>query len=250
MRPALSVAYVAAAAAATVTGALGPRRAAAITKPLPMLILAAHTVAGAKRRGVAENAALAGILGFSMAGDRLMLAEEFEPPASESPESGSPTPGTAGLDAKDRYLRWGATLFAGAQLSYAATMWRAGARPSVATMAPRVALLAESATVLARNRPGLLPVLGGYGNTLATMSALASDMPGPQPRMRAGGWAFLLSDLAIINRRHLVTEPRLRVAGEAWVLASYFAAQYLLIGGLTDPAVTRPLVPGTSNTAG
>ncbi|MEO9327287.1 lysoplasmalogenase [Gordonia aurantiaca] len=212
------LAFAATTAVATVSGALGHRRIAGLTKPLPMLILAADTAAGAPGRGAADNAGLAGALVFSMAGDVLMFLEEFETEP----------------DAKDRYLRRGATLFAAAQLSYIATMWRAGARPSSKQLLPRVGLLGESATVLARHRPALLPVLGAYGNTLATMSAMASAMPDTQPRLRIGGLAFLLSDLAIINRRHLVRDRRLRIAGEAWVLASYFTAQYLLICGLAE----------------
>ncbi|KSU57203.1 hypothetical protein AS181_15845 [Gordonia sp. SGD-V-85] len=186
---------------------------------MPIALLAARVAAGARRRPVADTVALASVVGFSALGDRFMLQEEFE---HDDPA------------AKDRCLRRGATSFAGAQLSYAVAMWRAGARPSVRSVTPRVGVLAESATVLSRHRPALLPVLGTYGNTLATMSALAADVPAPQPRLRAGGWFFLLSDLAIINRRHLVTDTRLRVAGEAWVLASYFTAQYLLIGGLAE----------------
>ena len=212
------IAYAATAAAATIAGSVGDRRSAAITKPLPIALLAARVAAGARRRPVADTVALASVVGFSALGDRFMLQEEFE----HAPA------------AKDRFLRRGATSFAGAQLSYAVAMWRAGARPTVRSVAPRVGVLAESATVLSRHRPALLPVLGTYGNTLATMSALAAAVPTPQPRMQAGGWFFLLSDLAIINRRHLVTDTRLRVAGEAWVLASYFTAQYLLIGGLAD----------------
>ena len=212
------IAYAATAAAATIAGSAGDRRSAAITKPLPIALLAARVAAGARRRPVADTVALASVVGFSALGDRFMLQEEFE----HAPA------------AKDRFLRRGATSFAGAQLSYAVAMWRAGARPTVRSVAPRVGVLAESATVLSRHRPALLPVLGTYGNTLATMSALAAAVPTPQPRMQAGGWFFLLSDLAIINRRHLVTDPRLRRAGEAWVLASYFTAQYLLIGGLAD----------------
>ena len=212
------IAYAATAAAATIAGSVGDRRSAAITKPLPIALLAARVAAGARRRPVADTVALASVVGFSALGDRFMLQEEFE----HAPA------------AKDRFLRRGATSFAGAQLSYAVAMWRAGARPTVRSVTPRVGVLAESATVLSRHRPALLPVLGTYGNTLATMSALAAAVPTPQPRMQAGGWFFLLSDLAIINRRHLVTDPRLRVAGEAWVLASYFTAQYLLIGGLAD----------------
>ncbi|WP_279097513.1 lysoplasmalogenase [Gordonia bronchialis] len=209
-------AYVVAAAVATICGARGPRRAAEVTKPIPIALLAFDVARGTRQRRTADSVLLAGVIGASAAGDRLMLLEEFEPEP----------------DAKDRHLRWGATLFAAAQLCYIASMWRAGARPDVYLLAPRLALLGESAVVMARHRPRLLPVLGPYGQTLATMSALAADLDRPQPRMRAGGWLFLASDLTILNRRHLLDDPRARTVAEAWVLASYFAAQGLLVTGL------------------
>ncbi|MEE3852766.1 lysoplasmalogenase [Gordonia sp. LSe1-13] len=212
------VAYAASAALATVAGAAHRRRLAAITKPLPLALLGVRTVLGARRRSVADNALLAGAVVFSIAGDRAMLLEEF----AEEPEK------------SDRHLRIGASFFAGAQLCLTGAMLRRGARPSAAGMLVRTAVLAESATVLAAHRPRLLPVLGGYGNTLALMSATAGGIDRPQPQMRAGGLFFLTSDLAIINRRHLVRDRRLAVAGEAWVLASYFAAQWLLVTGLGD----------------
>ncbi|MDL9935693.1 lysoplasmalogenase [Gordonia sp. ABSL1-1] len=215
LRPRI-IAYAVSAAAATACGALGSRRSAAITKPIPIALLAAHVAAGGRERPPVDNVLLAGVIGFSATGDRFMLNEEFE----TEPQ------------AKDQNLRLGATLFAGAQLCYAATMWRRGARPEPRTLAPRGLLLAESAAVLALHRPRLLPVLGAYGQTLVLMSALASTTPTPQPQVRIGGLLFLASDLTIINRRHLLRHPRVRQAAEIWVLASYFAAQALLLDGV------------------
>lgn len=209
-------AYTVAAGVATVTGAAHRRRAAAWTKPLPLMILAADAAAGRKGRSRTEYLLLAGALAFSAAGDRAMFCEEF----ADDP------------DRRDRHLAIGASLFAGAQGCYIASLRRRGARLALRHALPRNVLLGESAFLVARRRPALLAVLGPYGSSLATMSALAADAASPQPAMRIGGWLFLLSDLTIINRRYLITDPAARVATEAWVLASYFAAQWLLITGL------------------
>nr|WP_202421932.1 lysoplasmalogenase family protein [Gordonia sp. SID5947] len=210
---------MAASAAATVAGALHRRRAAEITKPLPLVVLAVQAARGAPRRSAVHNALLAGALAFSFAGDRAMLLEEF----TDEPS------------AKDRRLQVGASLFAGAQLCLTGMMFRRGTRPRPAGVLARTAILAESATVMARHRPRLLPVLGGYGNTLALMSASAGASEQPQPHLRMGGWLFLASDLTIINRRHLIHDERLAAVAEAWVLASYFAAQWLLVTSLSEP---------------
>ncbi|MFW0792550.1 lysoplasmalogenase [Gordonia sp. CPCC 205515] len=215
---AIDIGYAATAVAATLAGALGHRRLAGITKPLPIALLAVRTAVGARRRSSVDNVVLAGALAFSAAGDRAMLLEEF----ADDPAR------------KDRRLQTGASLFAGAQLCLTGLMLRRGARPRPAGLFLRTTILAESAAVMARHRPRLLPVLGAYGNTLALMSATADDDRLPQPRMRTGGWLFLASDLTILNRRHLITDPTLAGLAETWVLASYFAAQWLLITGLTD----------------
>lgn len=234
-RRAWRAAYVAAAAVATAAGALGGwrgappagRRLAALTKPIPIALAAGEALsrrADENYRSTAmDTALLVGAVGFSFAGDRAMLLEEFhrDGPAG-SPEAA----------AKDRRLRWGATLFAGTQICYSTLLWRRGARPRVQTLLPRLAILAESGTVMALHRPGLLPVLGPYGSLLATMSALSADSPTEQPGLRYGGMLFLASDFAILNRRHLLHDPRLRVAAELWVLSSYFAAQRLLLTAL------------------
>ena len=97
---------------------------------------------------------------------------------------------------RDRHLAIGASLFAGAQGCYIASLRRRGARLALRHALPRNVLLGESAFLVARRRPALLAVLGPYGSSLATMSALAADAASPQPAMRIGGWLFLLSDLS------------------------------------------------------
>lgn len=227
--PAAAIGYAVAAVAATTTGAWHRRRAAAATKPLPIALLAVSASRGVRHRSGVDNALLFGALAFSAAGDRAMLLEEF-------------TGGTHREDTalKDRRLMIGASLFAGAQLCLTGAMLRRGARPRRSALLIRTAVLAESAAVMAGHRPRLLPVLGGYGNTLALMSATADDAALPQPGMRAGGWLFLLSDLTILNRRHLISDPRLSAIAETWVLASYFAAQWFLVTGLTRESATTP----------
>lgn len=210
--------YAVAAAAATAAGASGNRTLAAWTKPLPMLVLGTATAAAIRAEGTtsADAALLAGAIGFSAAGDRAMLLEEFSTDEA----------------ARERHLAIGAGLFACAQTSLCALLLRRGARIRARTLAPRMALLGESAAILAVKNPAALTVLGPYGNSLAVMSALAADAPHPQPALRAGGLLFVLSDLAIVNRRHLLTGARPRALAEAWVLGSYFAAQWLLVTGL------------------
>lgn len=221
-----------AAGIAAVAGAIGPRAVAAITKPVPIALLAAHAARRRHGRPAGDNALLAGVLACSLAGDTAMMLEEF---ADRTPDDDVRRLPVRQATAKDRRLAWGATCFAGAQLCYAALMLRRGARPRPRLLVPRMAILGESAAVVAVHRPRLLAVLGPYGSALATMSALAADLAAPQPQMRAGGWLFLASDLAILNRRHLLEGHRARRAAEIWVLASYFAAQGLLVDGVTAP---------------
>nr|WP_051989586.1 lysoplasmalogenase family protein [Gordonia soli] len=217
----VGAAYLVAAAAATVTGAVSSKSVAAVTKPVPLIVLGAEIVRARERLAPVDLALVASAVAFSTVGDRLMLIEEF---TEEGPE-------------RDRALKRGAGVFAGAQLSYSAALWRRGARPRFRRLLPRMALLGESATVMAIHRPALLPVLGAYGNTLATMSALAADTG--EVGLRRGGWAFLASDLSILNRRHLLRDRQSRTVAEGWVLATYFAAQWLLVRGLLRPTSPR-----------
>ena len=215
------LAYAAASAAASAAGAFGTRRTAALTKPIPLVLLAGRALLRRQERqhtglGI-DDALLACAIAFSAAGDRAMLVEEFTPTDTE-----------ADRVTKDRRLATGAALFGVAQLSYCALLWRRGARPTVKAFVPRMAALGESAAILAANRPRPLLVLAPYGTSLASMSTLAGTVDTPQPSARVGGLLFLASDFTILNRRHLIAGAMARRLSEVWVLASYFAAQYLL----------------------
>ncbi|RPA62335.1 lysoplasmalogenase [Gordonia oryzae] len=224
--------YALASGVAAITGAYGSRRAAALTKPVPLALLAVEVGRRWHTRAPVDNALLGAAVVCSAAGDRAMLTEEFTPTTPEDQRTRLPL--AHPLSTKDSRLALGAALFAGAQLSYCALLWRRGARPRVREVAPRMLALAESAAVIGYHRPRLLSVLGPYGNTLATMSALAASAPTGQPTLRIGGLLFLASDLSILNRRHLMSNPVRRRAVEVWVLASYFTAQALLVGTLAE----------------
>ncbi|MCM3896246.1 MULTISPECIES: lysoplasmalogenase [Gordonia] len=214
------LAYALSSAVASAAGAFGTRRAAALTKPIPLALLAGRALLRRQHHysglGI-DDALLAGAIAFSAAGDRAMLLEEFTPTDTEADRM-----------TKDRRLATGAALFGVAQLCYSTLFWRRGARPTVQAFAPRMVALGESAAVLAANRPRPLLVLSPYGTSLAAMSTLAGAVHSPQPSARIGGLLFLASDFTILNRRHLISGATARRIGEVWVLASYFAAQYLL----------------------
>lgn len=211
-------AYVATSAAATVTGALGMRTAAGVTKPIPMALFGIRVVEHPDLSRL-DRILIGGAVVASAVGDVWMWREEFADDEAS----------------KDRNLQIGAASFGVAQAFYSAAMVQAGARWSTRAFLPRFAAMGEPAALLAKFRPALLPVLGTYGNALATMSALASTTGSPQ--LTAGGLVFQASDGAILNRRFLLPADQpgkavARTAVEAWVLGSYFTAQALLLDGL------------------
>ncbi|MFW0792049.1 lysoplasmalogenase [Gordonia sp. CPCC 205333] len=215
-------AYGAASAAATVTGALGLRGAAGATKPIPLVLLGIRVV-GSDELSKFDRALVGGALAASAIGDVWMYQEEF---AADDAD-------------KDQNLRFGAATFGVAQGLYSAALYRRGARFSVRALAPRLAVMGEPAAVLAKFRPGVLPVLGPYGWALASMSMFASTSG--TRRAALGGIVFQASDLAIINRRHLLAADDARIGlarkvVEGWVLGSYFTAQALLVDGLVKRA--------------
>ncbi|NMO02073.1 lysoplasmalogenase [Gordonia sp. TBRC 11910] len=213
-------AYGTASAAATVTGALGNRSAAAATKPIPLVLLGIRVIEHPYLTKL-DRVLIGGAVVASAIGDVWMYREEFAVDPA----------------AKDRNLQLGAASFGVAQGFYSASMIRRGGRFTVASLAPRLAVMGEPAAVLTKFSPRVLPVLSPYGSALATMSALASTTG--SRRLTMGGIAFQASDIAIINRRHLLSDvPRnalARKVAEGWVLGSYFAAQLLLVDGLLRP---------------
>ncbi|KNX39255.1 hypothetical protein VV01_06685 [Luteipulveratus halotolerans] len=212
-------AYIALAAATTVTGALERHRAHAVVKtPLvPMLQV------GLVRRARASRPA--GLATLLTATTGAAVGDWFTLEASGGDERGR------------RRLRAGASAFGVQQAGYIALLLRAGHRPTRRTVVPVVATLAGLALLESRSGDGGVaapdPVLTGYGVLLGSMAALAMGAPdSTRAGTQAGGAAFLASDATIIVREHLLRGPRAQAAAEAFVLASYTISQALLVDGL------------------
>ena len=219
--------FVAATLAVSAAGAAGWRPGVAVAKPAALAALAVGVARGARERSGADNALLTAAIAASAAGDYFMYREEF----ATGPE-------------KDRQIQTGATMFGLAHLSYIGLLTRHGARPNKRRLLARFGLMNEVTALLALNAPRLLPVLGTYGATLATMAATAGDpvLTGPDPtdptrRLTAGSITFMASDAILMNRRYLLRNRGLRAVAEASVLSTYFVAQMLLRDGLD--AVSR-----------
>ncbi|WP_405497654.1 lysoplasmalogenase family protein [Streptomyces sp. NBC_00096] len=153
-------------------------------------------------------------------------------------------------DEDDQIVR-GATAFGAMQLLYAAVLTRRGSRPHPRTVVlPAAAWATATALLAARREPGrtkVPAVLAAYATTLAGTLTLAQDprparLPGvvtrlvrptsdPRTWLPAGALLFAASDAAILLRRTLLTDPRARAAAHVFVLASYNAAQWLLVEG-------------------
>lgn len=214
--------FVAATVAVSVAGAARWRPGVAMTKPAALAALAATLARGTRARSAADNALLAVALGASAAGDYFMYREEF----TTGPE-------------KDRSLQTGATMFGLAHLAYLGLLTRHGGRPTSRRLLPRCAVMDEVAALLILNQPRMLPILGIYGGTLATMAATAADPAllrgsdtDPTRLLAAGGIVFMASDATLMNRRYLVRGPLPRALAEATVLSTYFVAQMLLLDGM------------------
>ena len=113
------------------------------------------------------------------------------------------------------------------------------------------AVLTGAGTVLWRRldteRPLRVPVLG-YATLVTGMGAAAVRAavrtPGPAGRaLAAGGTLFVVSDGLVAAT---MFGDRRRPAAEAAVMATYAAAQALLVTALTDrPTTAQPIAPGT-----
>ncbi|AKU19039.1 hypothetical protein VV02_17260 [Luteipulveratus mongoliensis] len=213
-------AYVALAAATTVTGALENHRWQAFVKtPLvPML-----QVGLLRRAGAAQPAGLAALLVATTGaavGDWFML------------ESGR----AADAGEQRRLLRIGASAFGVQQAGYIALLARAGYRPTRRTVLPVAAGLAGLAVLDSAETRQPDPIVTAYGLLLGTMTAFATGgrpgARGMRHRISAGGAAFFASDATIMIREHLLHGRRTRAVAEAFVLVSYTAAQAALVDGL------------------
>lgn len=228
-RAELSRVAFASAAAATVVGAVtGADRLHRLAKPLMVPALAVGLPNPKSTLGIALAAATVG--------DVLLI----------DPDDDS------------RILR-GAAAFAVMQGCYCALLRDAGAVPTPVNAAPRLGGWAAATAVLARRSPTVAPGLSAYGLTLATMSILAADpalAPGARTvagvvvptgdrrsRLALGGILFTTSDALIVVRRVFLRSQTARRAAEGAILATYAAAQWLLVEGLSGQK-KNPVVVG------
>lgn len=150
----------------------------------------------------------------------------------------------------DTRLRNGARSFAVMQAGYSAVLARRGARPTVPALVPRLLSWLGAAALLRARARTVAPTLTGYGAVLGTMSTLSADpalapgarvvagtvvpTAGARSRLGVGGLLFLGSDSLIVVRRLFVRGDTGRRVVEGAVLASYVAAQALLVDGMTE----------------
>jgi len=216
--------FVAAATALTVAGALRSRRTEELAKPLIMLSIGAGLWRTREHRPATDNALLAVATAASLAGDWLMLEEEFAPTR----------------EAADRWIVRGASAFAVNHVSTITLALKLGARPRPTDFALRTGGLAEGLTLLATKRSHLLAPLGSYSTLLGTMSAVMAA-PEVDRRTTLGGLAFLASDATILHRQVFLKTESSRAVAAAFVLASYCAAQRLTFDGLAAESRARTL---------
>jgi uncharacterized membrane protein YhhN len=160
------------------------------------------------------------------------------------------------LSRSDPALLGGIAGFAVAHLSYLVEIRRRFPGPTprpegIAVTAVFGAVLTGAGTVLWRRldteRPLRVPVLG-YATLVTGLGAAAVRAavrtPGPAGRaLAAGGTLFVVSDGLIAAT---MFGDRRRPAAEAAVMATYAAAQALLVTALTDrPTTAQPNAPGT-----
>lgn len=150
----------------------------------------------------------------------------------------------------DARLTNGARSFAVMQLGYSAVLARRGARPTAPALVPRLLGWLGAAALLRTRARAVAPTLTGYGAVLGTTSTLSADpalAPGarvvagtvvpnadPRSRLGLGGLLFTGSDALIVVRRLFVRGRTGRRVAEGVVLASYAAAQALLVEGMTE----------------
>ncbi|MFF0814991.1 lysoplasmalogenase family protein [Rhodococcus sp. NPDC003318] len=216
------------ATAATVAGAvLDNEKVQMVAKPLIAPALAVRVLRRRSNRDAADTALLLGSLAAATVGDVLMIDPD-----------------------DDTRLTNGARAFAVMQLGYSAVLARRGARPTAPALVPRLLGWLGAAGLLRARARTVAPTLTGYGAALGTTSTLSADpalapearvvagtvVPNGDARSRLalGGLLFTGSDALIVVRRLFVRGRTGRRAVEGVVLASYAAAQALLVEGMTE----------------
>ena len=218
---ALRAAYLAAGAVSVVAAAAGRRgdRLTRIVKPTLMPLLAGTVLARGQRKATAT--VVAG-LAAGWVGDIILMGADGRSDDSRT---------------RARNLNRGSAAFALNQVAYIAELSRAGHRPRKSTVALRAPVLASGVVTAATGAPAALPAAVGYGSLLAGTSVLAAD-EGETTPLGLGGNLFVLSDGLILARQAFLTgeKPVVRVLDglvDGLVMATYVAAQLLLVEGLT-----------------
>lgn len=223
-------AYLAAGAVSVAAAAAGRRgdRVTRVVKPALMPLLGAHACARASRGGRLP-VVLAGLTG-GLLGDVILMGEDGR---SED------------ASVRARNLNLGSAAFSVNQVAYISELWRRGHRPRRSTLVLRAPVLASGMATAATGAPAALPAAAGYGTALAATSVLAAD---PEARtdgsstdlsgLGLGGNLFVLSDGLILARLAFLrgespVVQRLDGLVDGLVMATYVAAQLLIVEGLT-----------------
>ncbi|WP_068155125.1 lysoplasmalogenase family protein [Rhodococcus phenolicus] len=217
--------FAAATAATVVGGVLGNEKLQRVAKPLIAPALAVRVLRRGRDTDRVDTALLLLGLAGATVGDVFMIDPD-----------------------DDRRLVRGASSFAVMQASYSTVLARHGARPHAVAAVPRAVAALGAASLLAAKSRNVAAPLTGYGALLATTATLAADpvlapgsaqvagMPLPSADRRSwlglGGFVFTLSDGTIVGRRVLLTNEKARALAEGFVLATYAAAQLLLVEGM------------------
>ena len=193
-----------------------------IAKPLLMPLLAADVATDRTVLDPVDRTVLLGSLGAATVGDVLLIEPDNE-----------------------RRLIAGASSFAVMQTGYSVLWWRHGGRPRPEIAVPRMLAWLGAAALMWVEAPTVAAPLTAYGATLGSAAVLASDprlapgaktiaglnIPSTDPRSRLGLGAllFTVSDGLIVLRRLFARSARSRRVTEGVILATYAAAQYLLV---------------------
>ncbi|MEJ6549938.1 lysoplasmalogenase family protein [Corynebacterium sp. USCH3] len=223
-------AYLTAGAVSVTAAAAGRRgdRVTQVVKPALMPLLGAHAC-GRASRGDRLPVVLAGLAG-GLVGDMILMGKDGR---SED------------ASVRARNLNLGSAAFIVNQLAYISELWCRGHRPRRSTLVLRAPVLASGIVTAATGAPAALPAAAGYGTALAATSVLAAD---PEARtdgssadlsgLGLGGNLFVLSDGLILARLAFLrggspVVQRLDGLVDGLVMATYVAAQLLIVEGLT-----------------
>lgn len=221
-----------ASAALVVAGIKRSKRIEQAVKPLLMTSIGIGLWRTRGERAPADNALLALAAAGALAGDVLMIEEEFAQDQASA----------------DSWIKRGAAAFAVNHVATITLALRHGARPGVAELLPRVGGLTEGLALLATRRRELFLPLAAYAKLLAVMStvmaspqlAAGAGESDPRRALDLGGTLFIASDAALMHRQiFLDKDSSPGAAAEAWVLGSYSTAQALLFSGLARLAAVR-----------